>query len=116
LAKALGEERFRGCGLLDLVASHRCRYGSLIAQSILVSQGIKRIRAGRCAPAFARCSSRPAAGRMRYGRRPGFAWRRELNAATLDDMSVGMPVLWPTSRRRLPRLAGLLAKLNDRAA
>lgn len=117
LAKALGEERFRVADLLDLVAlgtvadmvplDHNNR--------ILVSQGIKRIRAGRCVAGIRALLQ--SAGRRQDALTAadlGFAVAPRLNAAgRLTDMSVGIACLLADQPEEAARLAGLLAKLND---
>jgi single-stranded-DNA-specific exonuclease len=117
LAKALGEERFRVADLLDLVAlgtvadmvplDHNNR--------ILVSQGIKRIRAGRCVAGIRALLE--SAGRRQDALSAadlGFAVAPRLNAAgRLTDMSVGIACLLADRPEEAARLAGLLAKLND---
>jgi single-stranded-DNA-specific exonuclease len=117
LAKALGEARFRVADLLDLVAlgtvadmvplDHNNR--------ILVSQGIKRIRAGRCVAGIRALLE--SAGRRQDALTAadlGFAVAPRLNAAgRLTDMSVGIACLLADQPQEAARLAGLLAKLND---
>ena len=116
LAKMLGQS-FKVAQLLDLVAlgtvadvvplDHNNR--------ILVSQGIKRIRAGRCVAGI-RALLEAA------GRRPeqltaadlGFAVAPRLNAAgRLTDMSVGIACLLADQPDEAARLAGQLSALNE---
>src|SRR6201995_1522493 len=97
LARALGETRFRAADYLDLVAlgtvadmvplDHNNR--------ILVSQGLKRIRAGRCVPGI---SALLAIASREIGDITatdlGFAVAPRLNAAgRIDDMSIGIQCL-----------------------
>jgi single-stranded-DNA-specific exonuclease len=117
LAKALGEQAFKVADLLDLVAlgtvadvvplDHNNR--------ILVSQGIKRIRAGRCVPGIRALLE--AAGRRHEQLTAadlGFAVAPRLNAAgRLTDMSVGIACLLAEQPDEARRLAGLLNTLNE---
>src|ERR1700719_20963 len=117
LAKALGEQAFKVADLLDLVAlgtvadvvplDHNNR--------ILVSQGIKRIRAGRCVAGIRALLD--AAGRSfehLTAADLGFAVAPRLNAAgRLTDMSVGIACLLADDASEAARLAGMLAKLNE---
>ena len=117
LAKALGEERFRVAELLDLVALGTV--ADMVAldrnNRILVSQGIKRIRAGRCVAgirALLESAGRPQ--EQLTAADLGFAVAPRLNAAgRLTDMSVGIACLLTDQPEEAARLAGLLAKLND---
>ncbi len=116
LARALGHE-FRAAELLDLVAlgtvadvvplDHNNR--------VLIAQGLRRIRAGRCVPGIRALLE--SAGR-RFERIDaadlGFAVAPRLNAAgRLSDMSVGIACLLADDARDAARLAGMLAKLNE---
>jgi single-stranded-DNA-specific exonuclease len=116
LAKALGEDQFRAAELLDLVAlgtvadvvplDHNNR--------ILVSQGLRRIRAGRCVPGI-RALLESANRRLENitAADLGFAAAPRLNAAgRLTDMSVGIACLLAENPAEAARLAGLLANLN----
>jgi single-stranded-DNA-specific exonuclease len=82
---------------------------------ILVSQGIKRIRAGRCVAGIRALLE--SAGRRQEQLTAadlGFAVAPRLNAAgRLTDMSVGIACLLADQPEEAARLAGLLAKLND---
>jgi single-stranded-DNA-specific exonuclease len=117
LAKALGEERFRVADLLDLVALGTVADMVPLDRNnrILVSQGIKRIRAGRCVAGIRALLE--SAGRrqdMLTAADLGFAVAPRLNAAgRLTDMSVGIACLLTDQPEEAARLAGLLAKLND---
>jgi single-stranded-DNA-specific exonuclease len=117
LAKALGEERFRVADLLDLVALGTVADMVPLDRNnrILVSQGIKRIRAGRCVAGIRALLE--SAGRRQEALTAadlGFAVAPRLNAAgRLTDMSVGIACLLADQPQEAARLAGLLAKLND---
>jgi single-stranded-DNA-specific exonuclease len=117
LARALGEERFRAADLLDLVALGTVADMVPLDRNnrILVSQGLKRIRAGRCVAGI-RALLESA------GRNPqqltaadlGFAVAPRLNAAgRLADMSVGIECLLTDDADEAAQLAGQLARLND---
>jgi single-stranded-DNA-specific exonuclease len=117
LARALGEDRFRAADLLDLVALGTVADMVPLDRNnrILVSQGLKRIRAGRCVAGI-------RALLQSAGRDPqqlsaadlGFAVAPRLNAAgRLADMSVGIECLLTDDADEAARLAGLLANLND---
>jgi single-stranded-DNA-specific exonuclease len=116
LAKALGEDQFRAAELLDLVAlgtvadvvplDHNNR--------ILVWQGLRRIRAGRCVPGI-RALLESANRRLETitAADLGFAAAPRLNAAgRLTDMSVGIACLLAEDPMEAARLAGLLSNLN----
>ena len=116
LGRALGEE-FPVAQLLDLVALGTVADMVPLDRNnrILVSQGIKRIRAGRCVAGI-RALLESA------GRRPeqlsaadlGFAVAPRLNAAgRLTDMSVGIACLLTDEPEEAQTLAGVLAKLNE---
>jgi single-stranded-DNA-specific exonuclease len=117
LAKALGEERFRVADLLDLVALGTVADMVPLDRNnrILVSQGIKRIRAGRCVAGIRALLE--SAGRRQDALTAadlGFAVAPRLNAAgRLTDMSVGIACLLADRPEEAARLAGLLAKLNE---
>jgi single-stranded-DNA-specific exonuclease len=116
LAKELGQS-FKVAQLLDLVAlgtvadvvplDHNNR--------ILVSQGIKRIRAGRCVAGIRALLE--AAGRLPTQLTAadlGFAVAPRLNAAgRLTDMSVGIACLLADQPDDAARLAGQLSALNE---
>ena len=117
LAKQLGETQFRVAELLYLVAlgtvadvvplDHNNR--------VLVAQGLKRIRAGRCVPGI--LALLEAAGRDHRqitAADLGFAVAPRLNAAgRLTDMSVGINCLLADEPLEAARLAGALSQLND---
>ncbi len=117
LAKSLGAVEFRVAELLDLVAlgtvadvvplDHNNR--------VLVSQGLRRIRAGRCVPGIRALLD--AAGRrieQITAADLGFAVAPRLNAAgRLTDMSVGIACLLADQPAEAARLASMLDKLNE---
>jgi single-stranded-DNA-specific exonuclease len=117
LARALGQEGFRAAELLDLVALGTVADMVPLDRNnrILVSQGLKRIRAGRCVAGI-RALLESA------GRNPAeltaadlaFAVAPRLNAAgRLADMSVGIACLLTDEMEEATHLAGMLARLND---
>jgi single-stranded-DNA-specific exonuclease len=117
LARRLGETGFKVADLLDLVAlgtvadvvplDHNNR--------VLVSQGLKRIRAGRCVPgilALLQCAGRDP--RQLTAADLGFAVAPRLNAAgRLTDMSVGIACLLADDAHEAATLAGKLSQLNE---
>jgi single-stranded-DNA-specific exonuclease len=117
LARRLGAESFRAAELLDLVALGTV--ADMVAldrnNRILVAQGIKRIRAGRCVAGIKALLE--TAGRnleQLSAADLGFAVAPRLNAAgRLTDMSVGIACLLADVPKEAARLAGMLAKLND---
>jgi single-stranded-DNA-specific exonuclease len=117
LAKMLGEQSFRIADLLDLVALGTVADMVSLDRNnrILVSQGIKRIRAGRCVAGIRALLE--TAGRRHDALTAadlGFAVAPRLNAAgRLTDMSIGIACLLADQPEEAARLAGLLAKLND---
>jgi single-stranded-DNA-specific exonuclease len=117
LAKELGEERFKAAALLDLVALGTVADMVPLDRNnrILVSQGIKRIRAGRCVPGILALLASAGRGHEQLTASDlGFAVAPRLNAAgRLTDMSVGIACLLADEAGEAARLAGLLAKLND---
>jgi single-stranded-DNA-specific exonuclease len=117
LAKALNEESFRAAELLDLVALGTIADMVPLDRNnrILVSQGIKRIRAGRCVAGIrALLESAGRSLEQLTATDLGFAVAPRLNAAgRLTDMSVGIACLLADRPDEAARLAGLLAKLND---
>ena len=117
LARLLAVKDFRAADLLDLVAlgtvadvvplDHNNR--------VLVAQGLRRIRAGRCVPGI-RALLESAARRVDQAVAAdlGFAVAPRLNAAgRLTDMSVGIACLLADDPLEATRLAGLLTKLNE---
>jgi single-stranded-DNA-specific exonuclease len=116
LSRHLQPPDFRVADLLDLVAvgtvadvvplDHNNR--------VLVAQGLRRIRAGRCVPGI--LALLESAGRnieQVSAADLGFAVGPRLNAAgRLTDMSVGIACLLADDPAQAARLAGTLAKLN----
>jgi len=117
LSRHLGAANFRAAELLDLVAlgtvadvvplDHNNR--------ILVEQGLRRIRAGRCVPGI--LALLESAGRRLQrvtAADLGFAAAPRLNAAgRLTDMSVGIACLLTDDRLEAARLAAQLSRLNE---
>ena len=117
LAKTLGEKEFRVADLLDLVALGTVADVVPLDRNnrILVSQGLRRIRAGRCAPGIrALLESAGRALEQVSAADLGFAVAPRLNAAgRLTDMSVGIACLLADQADEAARLAGLLTQLNE---
>ena len=117
LARSLGAESFRAAELLDLVALGTV--ADMVAldrnNRILVAQGIKRIRAGRCVAGIKALLETAGRNLQQLSAADlGFAVAPRLNAAgRLTDMSVGIACLLADQAEEAARLAGLLAKLND---
>ena len=116
LARALGEASFRAADYLDLVALGTVADMVPLDRNnrILVSQGIKRIRAGRCVAGIRALLE--SAGRNREllsAADLGFAVAPRLNAAgRLTDMSVGIACLLTDDYSEAQRLAAMLTQLN----
>ena len=116
LAKLLQPKDVRVADWLDLVAVGTV--ADVVAldhnNRVLVSQGLKRIRAGRCVPGI--LALLKAAGREVESASAadlGFAVGPRLNAAgRLDDMSIGIACLLADDMGEATRLADQLAKLN----
>jgi single-stranded-DNA-specific exonuclease len=117
LAKSLSEDRFRVADLLDLVA-----LGTVadvvpldLNNRVLVAQGLKRIRAGRCVPGIrALLESAGRRSEQITAADLGYAVAPRLNAAgRLTDMTVGIACLLADEPAEAARLAGLLTKLNE---
>ncbi len=117
LARELGRADFRAADLLDLVALGTV--ADLVPldrnNRVLVAQGLRRIRAGRCAPgiralletAGRRCDQATAADL-------GYVVAPRLNAAgRLTDMSLGIECLLADEPQQAAALAAQLAKLNE---
>ena len=116
LARALGEASFRAADYLDLVALGTVADMVPLDRNnrILVSQGIKRIRAGRCVAGIRALLE--SAGRDPEALSAadlGFAVAPRLNAAgRLTDMSVGIACLLADDFAEAQRLAAMLTQLN----
>ncbi len=117
LARELGRADFRAAGLLDLVALGTV--ADLVPldrnNRVLVAQGLRRIRAGQCAPgiralletAGRRCDQATAADL-------GYVVAPRLNAAgRLTDMSLGIECLLADEPHEAAALAAQLARLNE---
>ncbi|MEA3139975.1 MAG: single-stranded-DNA-specific exonuclease [Gammaproteobacteria bacterium] len=117
LARALGEEGFRAAELLDLVALGTVADMVPLDRNnrILVAQGIKRIRAGRCVAGIRALIETAGRDLQQLSAADlGFAVAPRLNAAgRLTDMSVGIACLLTDEPEEAQRLAGMLAKLNE---
>ncbi|HMD28809.1 MAG TPA: single-stranded-DNA-specific exonuclease RecJ, partial [Steroidobacteraceae bacterium] len=116
LAKAIAPE-FRVADLLDLVALGTVADVVALDRNnrVLVAQGLKRIRAGRCVAGI-RALLDSAGRRMAEitAADLGFAVAPRLNAAgRLTDMSVGIACLLADDPAEAVRLAQQLAKLNE---
>src|ERR1700744_4322828 len=117
LARAIGAASFRAAELLDLVALGTV--ADMVAldrnNRILVSQGIRRIRAGRCVAGIRALLA--TAGRnleQLSAADLGFAVAPRLNAAgRLTDMTVVIACLLTDSAEEAGKLAGQLAALNE---
>src|ERR1700694_3043651 len=117
LARVLGDSGFRVAALLDLVALGTVADVVPLDRNnrVLVAQGLRRIRAGRCVPGI-RALLESASRRLEQitAADLGFAVAPRLNAAgRLTDMSVGIACLLADDPTEAARLAGVLAKLNE---
>jgi single-stranded-DNA-specific exonuclease len=117
LARALHEDDFRVAELLDLVALGTVADVVPLDRNnrVLVAQGLRRIRAGRCVPGI-RALLDMAGRRFEQiiAADLGFAVAPRLNAAgRLTDMSVGIECLLADDPSEASRLAGMLTKLNE---
>lgn len=117
VARALNDSEFRATDLLDLVALGTV--ADLVPldrnNRVLVAQGLRRIRAGRCVPGIRALVE--SAGR-RLDRMSaadlGFVVAPRLNAAgRLTDMSIGIACLLAEEPERAAALAAELTRLND---
>jgi single-stranded-DNA-specific exonuclease len=117
LARTLGASGFRAAELLDLVALGTVADVVPLDRNnrILVAQGLRRIRAGRCVPGI--LALLESAGRRHAeitAADLGFSVAPRLNAAgRLDDMSVGIACLLADEPSEAARLALMLNKLNE---
>jgi single-stranded-DNA-specific exonuclease len=117
LARTLGAKDFRPAELLDLVALGTVADVVPLDRNnrILVAQGLRRIRAGRCVPGI--LALLESAGRRHADITAadlGFSVAPRLNAAgRLDDMSVGIACLLADDPSEAARLALMLNKLNE---
>jgi single-stranded-DNA-specific exonuclease len=117
LAQRLGEEEFRLAELLDLVALGTVADMVPLDRNnrILVAQGLKRIRAGRCVAGIRALLESAGRGFEQITASDlGFAVAPRLNAAgRLTDMSVGIACLLAEQPGEARTLAAQLGKLND---
>jgi single-stranded-DNA-specific exonuclease len=117
LARELGQADFRAADLLDLVALGTVADVVPLDYNnrILVAQGLRRIRAGRCVPGIRALLE--AAGRRLdqvTAADLGFAVAPRLNAAgRLTDMSIGIACLLADDAVEAASLAGELTRLNE---
>jgi single-stranded-DNA-specific exonuclease len=117
LARLLGDTEFRPADLLDLVALGTVADVVTLDHNnrVLVAQGLRRIRAGRCVPGIRALLE--AAGRrieQLSASDLGFAVAPRLNAAgRLTDMSIGIACLLADDVGVATRLAGELSRLNE---
>jgi single-stranded-DNA-specific exonuclease len=117
LARHLAQDDFRAAELLDLVALGTVADVVPLDRNnrILVAQGLRRIRAGRCVPGI-RALLESAGRRFEQitASDLGFAVAPRLNAAgRLTDMSLGIACLLADDPSEAARLAGQLSKLNE---
>jgi single-stranded-DNA-specific exonuclease len=117
LARALRRPDFRPSDLLDLVALGTV--ADLVPldrnNRVLVSQGLRRIRAGRCVPGIRALLELAGRGLERLTAADlGFVVAPRLNAAgRLSDMSVGISCLLTDDEARARTLAAELTRLNE---
>jgi single-stranded-DNA-specific exonuclease len=116
LARLAGEGGFRAADLLDLVALGTVADVVPLDRNnrVLVAQGLRRIRAGRCVPGVRALLE---SGGRKLGEITaadlGFVVGPRLNAAgRLTDMSVGIECLLADDPLEAARLAGQLSALN----
>src|SRR3984957_16568342 len=117
LAHRLGEKEWKPSDLLDLVALGTV--ADLVPldrnNRVLVAQGLRRIRAGRCVPgirALVECAGRRL--EQLSAADLGYLIAPRLNAAgRLTDMSIGIACLLAEEPDRAAALAAQLTRLND---
>ncbi len=117
LARRMEQHGFKAADLLDLVALGTVADVVPLDRNnrVLVEQGLKRIRAGRCVPgiralleAAGRKCERLSAADL------GFAVAPRLNAAgRITDMRVGIACLLADAPQEAAQLAAQLSKLNE---
>jgi single-stranded-DNA-specific exonuclease len=117
LARTLGLDDFRVAESLDLVALGTVADVVPLDRNnrVLVAQGLRRIRAGRCVAGI-RALLESAGRRFEQitAADLGFAVAPRLNAAgRLTDMTVGIACLLADDPSEAARLAGMLARLNE---
>jgi single-stranded-DNA-specific exonuclease len=117
LGRALGEASFRAANYLDLVALGTVADMVPLDRNnrILVSEGLKRIRAGRCVAGIRALLESAGRNKEQLSAADlGFGLAPRLNAAgRLTDMSVGIACLLADEFSEAQRLAALLTQLND---
>ena len=116
LARSLVQDDFRVADLLDLVALGTVADVVPLDRNnrILIAQGLRRIRAGRCVPGIRALLKSAGRSQDITAADLGFAVAPRLNAAgRLTDMSVGIACLLAEDPGEAERLAGILAKLNE---
>jgi len=117
LARELGDTEFRAADLLDLVALGTVADVVTLDRNnrVLVAQGLRRIRAGRCVAGIrALLESAGRRADQATAADLGFAVAPRLNAAgRLTDMSIGISCLLADDPIEAARLAGQLARLNE---
>jgi single-stranded-DNA-specific exonuclease len=117
LARSLGVEEFRPTDLLDLVALGTVADVVPLDRNnrVLVAQGLRRIRAGRCVPGIrALLESGGRRVETTTAADLGFAVAPRLNAAgRLTDMSLGIACLLTDDSSEAASLALKLAGLNE---
>jgi single-stranded-DNA-specific exonuclease len=117
LARALGRSDFRASDLLDLVALGTVADVVPLDRNnrILVEQGLRRIRAGRCVPGIRALIELTGRRLAEFTAADlGFVVAPRLNAAgRLTDMSVGIACLLADDLQQATALAAQLAKLNE---
>ncbi|MDB6085599.1 MAG: single-stranded-DNA-specific exonuclease, partial [Gammaproteobacteria bacterium] len=117
LARELGDAEFRAADLLDLVALGTVADVVPLDRNnrVLVAQGLRRIRAGRCVAGI-RALLESAGRRLDQviAADLGFAVAPRLNAAgRLTDMSIGIACLLADEPLEAARLAAQLTRLNE---
>ena len=117
LSRTLGEKDWKASDLLDLVALGTV--ADLVPldhnNRVLVAQGLRRIRAGRCVPGI-RALVESAGRRLDQlsAADLGYLIAPRLNAAgRLTDMSIGIACLLADEPERAAALAAQLTRLND---
>jgi single-stranded-DNA-specific exonuclease len=117
VSKALGDTDFKVAELLDLVALGTVADVVSLDHNnrVLVSQGLRRIRAGRCVPGIRALLESAARNPAQITAADlGFAVAPRLNAAgRLTDMSVGIACLLADDAVEAGRLAQMLSRLNE---
>jgi single-stranded-DNA-specific exonuclease len=117
LARAVRHPQFRPSDLLDLVALGTV--ADLVPldrnNRVLVAQGLRRIRAGRCVPGIRALLELAGRSLQRLTAADlGFVVAPRLNAAgRLADMSVGIACLLTDDEARARALAAELTRLNE---